>query len=285
MEDAVWRMVLELLPPDQLPDGRFRYSDRRMLMVTLWAIMCDRPFSWACRAEHWPTRWRPEALPDQSTLSRRLQRPRFRAALDDVLRRSQEAFGQIGREVFIDGRPLLIGGAGKDRDARKGRAVGGFGRGYKLHALTNGANVFVALIIRPLNENEARVGLALLATAPGGFRRVIGDGEYDTMRMHRAARQRGARLYAMPRQRRVGRRAQPERLHALRVLSTAAGEALLRQRSAIERTFGDMSNLAIGFKGLPAWVRGLRRVDTWVKGKVLLYHCHLLAKRRARKCA
>jgi len=45
MEDAVWRIVLELLPPEQLPDGRFRYSDRRMLMVTLWAIMCDRPFS------------------------------------------------------------------------------------------------------------------------------------------------------------------------------------------------------------------------------------------------
>jgi len=277
-------MVLGMLPPEKLRDGRYRYSDRCILKVALWAILNDRPFSWACVAANWRGRWCPAHLPDQSTLSRRSRRDHFQAAMIDMLDHVQQCFGKVRREVYIDGRALVVGGASKDPDAHRGRAASGFEKGYKLHGLTDENGVFIAFSIRSLNENEARIAPELVARAPGQFRRVVGDGEYDTMRIHQAVQARFARHYAPPRNGRVGRRQQPPRVHALRVLSTPTGQALMKRRVSIERVFGRMSNIGFGFKGLPPWVRRLWRVETWMQGKILFYHCYLLALQQ-QKCA
>ncbi len=75
MEDRVWSKVLEWLPEDKTASKRFRFSDRAILMVVVWAILHDRPMCWACRPEHWPESRRPERLPHPSTVSRRGRRP------------------------------------------------------------------------------------------------------------------------------------------------------------------------------------------------------------------
>ena len=58
--------------------GRFyqqgvRYSVATIVSVYLWAVVHDRPVSWACRRENWDEGlWRGR-LPSQSSMSRRLQ--------------------------------------------------------------------------------------------------------------------------------------------------------------------------------------------------------------------
>ena len=75
MEGHVWCMVEALLSFVEGRPSRCRYGDREILRVILWAVLHDRPMVWACRPEHWPNRWRPEVLPDPSTISRRWKRP------------------------------------------------------------------------------------------------------------------------------------------------------------------------------------------------------------------
>lgn len=43
MDDRLWPIILDLLPPPQPRPGRFRYDDRTVLMVGLWAVLHDRP--------------------------------------------------------------------------------------------------------------------------------------------------------------------------------------------------------------------------------------------------
>jgi hypothetical protein len=48
------------------------------------------------------------------------------------------------------------------------------------------------------------------------------------------------------------------------------GEALVGQRSAIERQFGNLTNWGGGLTCLPSWVRTHRRVHRWVQAKLVL---------------
>jgi IS5 family transposase len=194
-------------------------------------------------------------------------------------RLSAEAAGPTGRTAAIDGRSLLVGGASKDPDARSGRAVGAMGRGYKLHAMINAAGAVVCFDVSPLNVAEQIVAKRLLTLAPRGIKRVVGDKLYDSVRVHRAARAKGRRLYTPLREDRVGRRQQPERMRVLRVIRTEPGKRLLRWRDSIERSFARMSNLGFGLKGLPAWVRRLHRAAAWITGKIIFYNAYLAVRR------
>ena len=50
-----------------------RYSAACIVGVYLWAVIHDRPTSWACQAINWPEDLRFSCLPSQSTMSRRLR--------------------------------------------------------------------------------------------------------------------------------------------------------------------------------------------------------------------
>ena len=68
--------------------GRYTHRTAVVVRVHLWAVSHDRPVSWACEAENWDHRTRPEKLPDQSTMSRRTRGghgKRFEAFLAAVL--------------------------------------------------------------------------------------------------------------------------------------------------------------------------------------------------------
>jgi hypothetical protein len=282
MEDlAVWHRVLRWLPGDQQWSKRFRYSDQVILKILMWSALHDRPVKWACGPANWLEGERPAVLPDASTVSRRSRRPELRQWMQAIHRRSVEEIGLGGPYAALDGRSLLVGGASKDPDARAGRAVGGLGKGYKLHALVTGARLFAAFEIQPLNVAEPTVARRLLKEAPSELTRILGDGLYDSVKLHILARETHRRLYTPIRQGRVGRRQQPERLHLLRLLQHPLGQQLMASRNEIERTFGHSSNLGFGYKGLPPWVRRQHRVQRWTWCKIMLYHAYLDLRRPA----
>jgi len=282
MEDIqVWRSLLAWMPEDKLISVRFRYSDRTVLTVLLWSALHDRPVKWACRAANWPDAERPADLPDESTICRRSRRLELKTGMSDMHARSVQDLSPLGRYGAADGRSLLVGGASKDPDARAGRAVGGLGKGYKLHAIVHAARVITTYEIQPLNVAEPTVARRLLEKAPPALTRIVADGVYDSMKLHEIAQTNQRRLYTPVRQNRVGRRQQPRRLQLLNLSQHPVGKRLLHSRDEIERTFALTSNIGLGFKGLPNWVRRIHRVERWMWCKIMLYHAYLAQKRNA----
>ncbi len=281
MEGQVWIIVEGLLSGVEGRPVRCRYSDRDILRVSLWAILHDRPMSWACRAEHWPEKLRPGRLPDDSTISRRWQRQALQDKAYALHRASVHRGSGAGRFALIDGRALLVGGCSKDPDARPGRAAGGMGKGYKMHALVSLKHTVLAYDIRPMNEAEQTVALELVSQTPETVTRVLGDGIYDSMKLHRRLQASGQKLYTPIREKRVGRRQQPRRLQLLRLWQRPVGRRLGKLRDGVERTFGQATNVAFGFKQLPAWARRNHRVFRWMWGKNLLHNVWLLNKTNA----
>jgi hypothetical protein len=278
MEDRVWRTVCHLIETIPAEPGRFVYDLKLILKVGLWAILRDRPFCWACQRMNWPAHLRPAHLPDQSTLSRRWRSKPVKLAMERLHRTLVSLAGPLGRYAAIDGRPLPVGGASQDRDARGGRCVRGMGRGYKLYALVNAAGLMACFSVRPMNQAEQTVARSLLTTAPRELTRVVGDLIYDSMPLHRAAARTGRKLYTALRQGRVGARQQHRRLQLLRLGRTGVGRRLLRSRDVVERSFARMSSVGFGFKGLPPWARRRHRVTAWVSGKLLFYNAYVLLK-------
>lgn len=281
MEGHVWVIVEALLSAVEGRPARCRYSDRDILRVSLWAILHDRPMSWACRKESWPTELLPVRLPDDSTVSRRWKRITLRQEAYAMHQNSVRRFGEMSRYAIVDGRPLPVGGCSKDPDARAGRSAGGMGKGYKMHTLVSIRHSLLAYIIRPMNEAEQTVALELASQTPQTVTRVLGDGVYDSMKLHDRLQGMHKKLYAPPRQQRVGRRRQPRRLQLLRLYRRPIGRRLGRLRDEAERAFGQESNVAFGFKGLPPWARRSHRVYRWMWGKNLLHNAWLLTKTTA----
>ncbi len=282
MEGRLWGIVLSVLPAAAAAGrSRFVFSTRDIVKVVLWAVLHDRPQAWACNPASWPAELRPRNLPDPSTLSRRKRRDDVVGLVREMLEKSAILLGPPTRDAVIDSRPMVVGGASKDPTARPGRAVGGFGRGYRAHMLVDAAGVVRGLLVRPMSVNDRIVARPLLAHAPGPIQRVFGDSNFDSVTLHRIAGERGLRLYTGVRGGRVGRRADPRRLRLLKVLGTEAGRRAMAGRDRIERVFGRMSSIACGLKPLPAWVRGMERVTLWINAKVLLYHVYLLNLRAA----
>ena len=170
MENRLWSIVLDELPPRDAGPSRFVYDTRAVLLVTLWSVLHDRPFGWACRPEHWPDTLRPRDLPDPSTLSRRRRRPEILAWVERVSRRLAERCAPCSTDAAIDSRPMVVGGASKDPDAPAGRGVGGFSRGYRAHMLIDRAGVVRGLRVASINVNERLPARELIAEAPQPLR-------------------------------------------------------------------------------------------------------------------
>lgn len=281
MERQLWKMIVALL--EELDKSRPRkeggFSDRRIVAVYYWAVVHDRPVSWAVQRGNWPIDLRRWPLPSNTTMSRRLQSPSVRHLLETleqhVLRKPES-----GSLVWlIDGKPLPIGGASKDRQAGYGRAARSKAKGYKLHALVGADKSLAEWRLAPMNIDERKMAKRMLRQAKiAGY--VVADANYDSNELHATCDDRGNLQLVTPRRYGPGRghghrRQTPGRLRSKEILENPYpefGKGLLTQRVDIERYFGNLTNWGGGLTSLPPWTRGYRRVHRWVQAKLILNH-------------
>jgi hypothetical protein len=251
-----------------------------IVATMLWAALHDRPVCWACKPQHWSTTaMRPARIPSEATMSRRVDSEAtavFWRALEQRLR----AAGHAALLAFIDGKPLPIGGNSKDPDARWGRGAGGLVKGYKLHAVWSTGVLPEAWEVTAANESEKKVAARLLRQLHhGGY--LLADGEYDASYLYDHAAEQGYQLVAPYRKAKKpgsGKHYQsPHRLRSIELLQHAFGQALYQARRQIERSFGNATSFGGGLAPLPAWVRGLERVSTWVWAKLLINAVRILS--------
>ena len=285
MERELWPSLYRLLRA-VAKDFSQKYVHHQpwvLVAVMLWAALHDRSVSWACQKRHWSTTTlRPGRIPSESTLSRRgddVGVGLFWRAVEQRIRDGAEP----ALVAFVDGKPLPIGGNGTDPDARFGRGAGCIAKGYKLHAVWSTRPVPEAWDVTPLNANEKAVAQALTSQLEYGVY-LLADGNYDASYVYDAAVQRGYQLVAPYRKAEEpgsGNHYQsPHRLRSIAIMQSDFGKALYKARTAIERSFGNAVSFGGGLGPLPAWVRGLERVRTWVWAKLLINAVRILRLRQ-----
>jgi hypothetical protein len=256
-----------------------------LILTLLWAAVHDRPVSWACRPANWSTtRFRPACLPSAATMSRRVDR----VALGLLWRAVEQRLRALSATrpalvAFLDGKPLTVGGATKDPDARYGRAAGAMAKGYKLHTVWSTRALPEIWEVTPMNTGEATVARRLLpALTNGGY--LLGDGNYDSNVLFDLAWAQGYQLVTPLPKGRPGHQYQsPHRLHSIALMTGVFGQHLYRLRIGIEEAYGNATSFAGGLAPLPAWVRGLDRVRTWVWAKLLINAARILKHKDLRQ--
>lgn len=252
----------------------YRFSTACIVGVFLWAVLHDRPVSWACDARHWPEDLRMRRLPSASTMSRRMRSAPVQKLLDlmeNALKMTTRPKDADGAVKVIDAKPLPIGGNGKDRDARWGRAAGGLAKGYKFYAVWAEGAVPETWELYPMNVSEKTVARELIARlkSPGY---LLGDAQYDSNQLYDWAFEHQHRLLA-PRRKKgaFGRKyVSPHRRFAVEFLEQGGSKAFHQLRTSIERNFGNCTSFGGGLAPLPAWVRRQPRVRRWVQAKLLI---------------
>jgi hypothetical protein len=277
MERQLWKSIVTVVATlDQRYRPLCKYKDSVIVAVWYWAVIHDRPCSWACERRNWPVGLRLQPLPSQSRMSRRLRSDSVQALLL-ALEQRVVAPKEPGLFWMIDGKPLPIGGCSKDREAGYGRSAGGKAKGYKLHAIADSDGRLAAWRVAAMNVDERVVAAEMLQTAAiSGY--IVGDSNYDSNPLHAICDELGERQFVAPRRYGPGRgfghkRQTAGRLRCVAILegpSRAFGEKLIHDRAAIERYFGGLVNWGGGLSSLPAWVRTHRRVHHWVQAKLVL---------------
>lgn len=276
MERELWTALCAVAARLDNRWARTCYCDHVICAVYWWAVIHDRPVAWACDASNWPAELVRRRLPSQPTMSRRLRT----AAVEGLVTAVEQTLMTLSTlaplVLAIDGKPLPVGGASQDADAARGRAAGGFAKGYKLHAVWGEGPLPTAWALAPLNVSERRIAAKLAVDLPGsGY--LLGDKQYDVNYLYDAAAQADYQLLA-PQQRpgkALGhRRHSPHRLAGLAMLATEAGQQIYRQRLRIERRFAHLTSFVGGLGPLPFWVRRFHRVKLWVHSKLLVNAIH-----------
>ena len=115
MERELWKILYRLTRELDNPWGEWRYSTSDVLAAYYWAVAHDRPTGWSADPTHWPDDLRPALLPPQSTLSRRLRRPRT-VELMTAVENHLLALIALGSYLvqIIDGKALAVSGVSKD---------------------------------------------------------------------------------------------------------------------------------------------------------------------------
>lgn len=251
-----------------------------LVVTMLWASLHDRPVCWACKPINWwTTRLRPPRLPSPATMSRRVDSVAVGFLWRAVEQRLREASARYPALVaFLDGKPLPVGGSSKDADAGYGRAAGTMAKGYKLHTVWSNRSMPEAWEVTPMNTCEKVVARRLIPQLRhGGY--LLADGNYDASDLHDLASAQGYRLLAPPRKGNAGtghHYQSPHRLQSIAMLRDDFGRSLYAQRRTIEEYFGTATSFGGGLSPLPAWVRGLERVRTWVWAKLLINATRIL---------
>ena len=282
MEDELYKEVYRILSQNgnnNVPK-RGTYTDQNIVLVYLWSVLHDRPVYWACKKNNWPIYYRRLALPNPSTMTRRLRTTSIQNLL---LKIEQSLIKRFPRRIcrWIDAKPLPVGGNSKDRQSAFGRGAACIARGYKLYAVADANQGFVCWTVRAMNQNEAKVAPDIIKhIEAGGY--LIGDNAYDKNNLYQVAAQSSIQLVAAQKKYRgIGhRRHSPYRLRARELLGRPFGQNLLINRLGIERMFGNLTTFAgCGLGMLPHWVRTLFRVRLWVRAKMILFHIWRAYKR------
>jgi hypothetical protein len=288
MERELWELLCGVAKTLYNRQAHSCYGDDLIVAVYWWAVVHDRPVSWACVAAHWPADLARQRLPSQPTLSRRLRS----SSVEQLVHAVEQTLAELSSAaacwmLLIDAKPLVVGGPSKDPDAAWGRGGGGLARGYKLHAIWGGGALPVAWALAPLNTSERRIARELVRDLPGeGY--LLGDKQYDDAQLYDAAAAAGYQLIA-PRQRTgqaLGHRPQsPHRLRSIALLGKPFGKAIYRCRIRIEHYFAQLTSFVGGLAPLPFWVRRFSRVRLWVQSKLILNAAHSLILARKRVAA
>jgi hypothetical protein len=251
-----------------------------LVLTMLWAALHDRPVQWACGADNWKsTRLRLPRLPSARTMSRRIDGVSVGLLWHAIEQRLRELSSvHPGLIAFLDGKPLPIGGSTKDPDARYGRAAGVMAKGYKLHTVWSNRSTPEIWEVTPMNTAETTVAHRLIPHLTGGGY-LLADGNYDSSELFDDARQRNYQLLTpLPKGKAGsgGHYQSPHRLRSIAMMQGEFGPDLYAARGAIERDYGNATSFGGGLAPLPAWVRGIDRVRTWVWAKLLINAVRIL---------
>jgi hypothetical protein len=277
----LYRIVRKL--GDSKRGPRQQFSDAEILLWYFWAVWNDRPLSWLSWKGTAPQGLKSRRRPSAATLSRRL-RSESLAALLVRIERWLTRPRQMLICKYIDAKPLPIGHAGKDPDARFGRAA----KGYRLYVIVDQMHQLHAWRVLPNNVSEVRVAQELIHSLEGaGY--LLGDGEYDARVLYDAAERRHHQLVAPRAKPGTGfshrplsnaRRRSCELLERDRWIDNGFGGGLINARHQIERFFGNLTCFAGGLGPLPAWIRTLPRVERWVRAKLTINAVRIQIKQR-----
>jgi len=286
MDREIWCKVLDAIkcaarsvePTVRCP----RFGDWLIVAMYFWTCSHDRPQCWACDREHYGRLFRPRKLPSVSQFNRRVKT----ASVMRIMQRVHNDLARIGVAVpvsFVDGKPLLVSPVSKDPDARRGHVTGGFGKGYKLHAIVTEDKRIVIWSVTALNVHETHVAQVLCGHLGPQLTDslILADGNYDDADLHKRVEAAGPRLL-------VPLRGMAEHPVTLRQMGAARREHIkttreqpdlvdymLNWRTQIERVFSALTCYGGGLGPLPSWVRRLERVRRWVGCKIAMYHARL----------
>jgi len=263
----------------------WRFDTACIVGVFLWAVLHDRPVSWACDRGNWPAGLSGGRLPSQSTMSRRLHSEPVKRLLKLMENAWKTPVSEPAPDPpvkIIDAKPLPIGSYSKDPDSRWGRAAGASAKGYKFYAVWGVAAVPEAWEVYSMNRNEKPVAEELIPRLTGGGW-LLGDAQYDSNRLYDLAFEHGHRLLAPRRKKgRFGHHyLSPHRRFAVDLLESGGYEKFRQQRTQIERNFGNWTSFGGGLSPLPSWVRRLDRVRLWIHAKLLINAQRIQQKRLA----
>jgi len=272
------------------------FHDHWIVLVALWANIHCRPMCWACDPQNWPERTLDgRDLPSGSTMSRRLRTVGVQQLFERVQARLADLFPDTLVKQ-VDTKPLLVSNYSHDRDATRGRAAGGKGRGYKIAALSKGIAI-KCWTLSGLNVNDQVLAEPLLTRGLADDRGCFGgrggycgaDNGFDANRLHTLAGTLDHQLVTPPRMSNRGvrdrRRNVAQRLRSLDLTDSPLracgihdgfGPAVMRQRVELERSF---SQLAFdGLYALPPWVRRPHRTAIYVASVIIVRLCKLAKK-------
>jgi hypothetical protein len=250
------------------------FSDAQIILLVLWGRAHHQSVKWACDAHNWPLHERRNALPDASTVSRRM-RTRSVLALLDAL--SDDPLARQAMVQVADGKPLVVSRHTRDRDARHGWGAGGMDTGYKLHLIGNLLGNVSFWRVTPMHSPEQEITRRCVNAAhlAGGY--LLGDCAYDADALHRTCANRNLRLlvYRYPSRRGKGVGSRNVSSHRRSCIASTEtpnatfAPAMLALRISIERIFARLeTRWRIGRP--PAHVRGLARVRLWVQTALAL---------------
>lgn len=275
MESELYKKVYQIITDvySKTCLKRIKFTDADITLTYLWAVLHDRPTCWACNKNNWPIYRRRKELPDPSTMCRRLKT----SGVQQLLKAIEEKLKNSNRRNicrWIDAKGLSINNISNDKQAGYGYAGGGFSKGYKLYAIADSKQGFVQWKVRPMNFSESKVACELIEeTESQGY--LVGDRAYDNNVLYDLAGSKSIKLIAPCRYRKakgIGhRRHSPFRLEMLDRLESKFASDMIRSRVGIEHMFGHLCNLSFGLKPLPSWVRGLFRVENWIRAKLIFY--------------
>jgi hypothetical protein len=255
---------------------RDTYPTALIVRVHLWSSLHDRPTFWACEAKNWTPKTRPQKLPDQSTLSRRVRRDDFQLFLQAL---GQRLNGKAKEHLLkkMDGKPLELPNHTQDPDAGWERGVSRLSVGYKLHMICSGNPMPDAFVITSLDVCEKQMAARMIKRT-GGCGYLLADGNYDARWLYDLCQYHN-HLLVSPRAKPgtgIGHHDQsPQRLRSIQLLEPPGGinrfgPSLYGRRTDIERDFSQPSCFGAGLAPLPPWIRRIWRVRNWVWAKLLI---------------